>query len=376
MEAQAAERGTGETPIRVDVAMFGGPRAGKTSLLASMYRGVRGQVRQVGLGIRRRNQQTIDFLEAGTRALERLPEIVTEDPTLMGHRDAVPPTPAGTIRRFDFVLHGAGVDVAMLSFYDFSGEDIRDHAPRVSEALREADILFVAINTPAMMEAYASPDYDQLHLDWNLVDHFDLLLESWSGPPPALVMFCPIKSERWLQSPADAELLQRAVADMYSQSFALLQRPAFEGTTVIVAPVETVGTVSYRGLDRYNPANPPTAKNVVFSFQSSGNGGGEWNPRYHEQPFRWALLGVTRAVDYGAIHRGRGGGFIQKGLAWLGEKYEDTGLPKIKFVEEFWDNQTGLEKFQIATAELAEGRLLESPFHLVHKGVLMEPVKR
>lgn len=373
MTSSVAEQRRSKTPIRVDVAMFGGPRAGKTSLLASMYRGVRGEVRRVGLGIRRQNPETMGVLDAAHRALEQLPQIVSEDPGLMSHAAAVAETPPGRIRRFDFTVNGADVDVATLSFYDFSGEDIRDHAEQVTEGLRQADILFVAINTPAMMEAFENSDYEQLHLDWNLVDHLDYLLDSWSGPPPKLVMLCPIKSERWLHDEEGAELLHRATIEMYRQTLSLLERDVFEQTTVVLAPVETVGSVAYRGLDLYDPGAPPSRTNVVFTFERRADSNATWAPRYHEQPFRWALLNVTRAVDYGALARGTGGGQIQKLFAGLAERWENMPLPKINSIETFWDNRTGMRKFRTASAQLAEGRLLTPPFHLLREGALLAP---
>jgi hypothetical protein len=365
-----------ETPIRVDVAMFGGPRAGKTSLLASMYRSVLGETRRVGLKIRRVNPETIKMLDAGMEALQRLPEIVVEDPTLMGHPSAVPLNPPGEVRRFDFLLSGAGVDVATLSFYDFSGEDIKDHADHVGAALRRANIILVAINTPAMMEAYLNPDYEPLHLDLNLSDQLDHLLDAWSGSPPVLVMLCPIKSERWLHSDDDSELLREAVSEMYGHTLTVLGRDPFKPTTVVLAPVETVGSVSYRGLERYDPAAPPTHKNVVFTYERRGDGEAGWSPHYSEQPFRWSLLTVTRAVDYGVIVDGKGSSWWQKGLGYIGKFWEDSGLPTIGPVEAFLRDGSGLAKFKSAADTLSEGRLLDSPYHLHKSGLLMEPVER
>lgn len=362
-----------ETPLELRVAMFGGERAGKTSLLASMYRSARGEARRVGLSLSRKDEETMTLLDAAATALGELPRAVVEDPTLTAG-SGVATTSPGAVRRFDFLLSGAGVDVATLSFYDFSGEDIRQHASTVVDGLREANILFVAINTPAMMEAHANPDYDALHLDANLPDHLDHLLRSWTGPPPMLVLLSPIKCERWMHDEEGIEQLHAAVTEMYAQTLSLLRRDKFVGTTVVLAPVETVGSVQYRGLQTYDPALPPSAGNVLYEFELRTDGAGTWAPRFHEQPFRWALMAVARLVDYSAIVDGAGSSTTQRVLGSVGRWWRDRGYIEVESVREFMDRHTGLAAFHEAFTQLAEGRILDRPFALLEKGDLVKPL--
>jgi hypothetical protein len=161
---------------------------------------------------------------------------------------------------------------------------------------------------------------------------------------------------------------------MYGHTLNVLTRPPFERSTVVLAPVETVGSVAYHGLDRYNPDAPPTTENVVFTYRRRELSEGGWTPRYSEQPFRWSLLWVTQAVDYGTIAEGAGAGFAQRTLGRIGQWYVDSDLPRIKAVEEVFDDETGLGKFKAASAKLAEGRLLKPPYHVYRAGLLMEPV--
>ncbi|MGQ0623225.1 MAG: hypothetical protein ACT4PP_00980 [Sporichthyaceae bacterium] len=370
--AASADEGTApgpRTPIRVDIAMFGGERAGKTSLLASMYTSVLAEVRAAGLAIRRSGAGTIHTLDEAYDALERLPEHVRLDPTLSNL--GVSSTPTGTSRVFDFVVHGAGVDVATLSFADFSGEDIVAMAAHVLDTLRGAEIVLIAINTPALMQAHEDAAYLPLHLRANVPDQLNEILATWSGPAPLLVMFCPIKAEAWLHSEQGSAQLLGAVEQAYSQTLNLLARKTFETTTVVITPVETVGSVEFDGLRTYNEALPPSHTNVVYTWRAAAR---SWAPRYHEQPFRWALLAVTRAVDYGTLHLGAGGKGWQRLLARVGQAYVRTGLPKIASVERFWSDSTGLSDFRAATARLAENIATEAPCRLVQSGDLLKPV--
>lgn len=360
-------------PIVADIAMYGGPRAGKTSLLAGMYSAVAGEARAAGLEMRRRDMSTIRALDEAADALEALPNQVRADPLLSSGAGVVT-TPEGEVRQFDFILHGADVDVAALRFYDFCGEDIEKNAKVVQDGMRAADVLLVAINTPPMMEAYADSDLDGWHKRVNVPDQLDIVLGEWVGRVPMLVMFCPIKCERWLHDADGGKLVNEAVHRMYAQTFSILGRPKFADTTVVIAPVETVGSVHYDGYQLYDPAQPVSKSNVFPRWRTEE--GGRWSPHHHEQPFRWTLLGVAKAVRYGTIAAGTGGSWWQKALAVVGDWYLGTGLPKIHSVEQFWRDQTGLQTFLSATETLAEGRKLDPPFELVQAGALTRPVQR
>lgn len=369
MPHSSAQPTADTTPIRVDIAMFGGERAGKTSLLASMYTGVVAEARAAGLAIRRRGAGTIQILDAAYDALLALPERVAADPTLANA--GVAATPQGAARIFDFVVHGAGLDVATLSFYDFAGEDVAALAPVVLEGLARADIVLVAINAPALMQAHVDPAYAPLHLRANVPDQLDEILASWSGPAPALVMLCPIKAEAWLHSEAGSARLLEAVAAQYAQTLSLLARKTFAATTVVITPVETVGSVEFAGMAAYNPALPPGPGNVVYTWRPAAR---TWAPRLHEQPFRWALLAVARAVDYGTLHLGEGANPRRRLLARVGRWWERTGLPKIAAVERFWADRTGLAQFRAAAATLAASVETDPPCRLVQSGDLLEQI--
>ena len=82
---------------------------------------------------------------------------------------------------------------------------------------------------------------------------------------------------------------------------------------------------------------------------------------------------MTRAVDYGAIAAGQGGSWLQKLFARTGVWWEQTGLPKVRGIEAFWNNVTGLNAFKEATSRLASGRITDHPFEVIHNGKLTRP---
>ena len=361
-------------PMIVDIAMYGGPRAGKTSLLASMYSSVLGETRRAGLDIRRSNPDTIRQLDEAEDSLASLASQVANDPTLSSG-EGVASTQSGEARRFDFIVQGSGVDVAALRFYDFAGEDIANMSKVVRDGVHTADILLVAINTPPMMEAHKNPDLSQLHLRMNVPDQLSELLNDWSGPAPSLVMLCPIKCERWLHDPELTGELNNAVHEMYRATLSILSRDAFADTTVVLAPVETVGAVSYDGYQLYDPSAPPSHRNIVMRWRSEKSA--FWAPRFHEQPFRWAIFQVARGVDYAHVAQGEGGGAFQKLIAKFGHKWaNEWGLPKIRVIEDFWLDQSGVETFRVAAHHLAAGRKLDEPYQLIKPGRLTEPLQR
>ena len=363
-----------ETPINIRIAMYGGSRSGKTSLLAAMYENIVGTVRDVGLEIVQSDPSKTAVLEDHVDELRRLHRIVVNDPRLI-HASA-PRTDDTTTederegRAFEFVLSGSDVDVATLRFYDFSGEDIRRHAKVVVDGLKQADILLVAIDAPIMVEAAADGDYYGLHKRRNLPEQLDGMIRDWQGPRPSAVLFCPIKCERWTRGIADREELLDAFMATHRTILRRLEE-RFPGTDVIFAPVETAGSVAYDRLVAHNPDEPFSPVNADPAYVAIEP---SWSPRYSEQPFRWTLLEVTRHIGYAEIAAAGGGRFFQKLFAAVGTLYGRTGLPPLSAIEAVFDSATGLRAFKEATAQLADNRLLEPPYAVVVAGDITEAV--
>jgi hypothetical protein len=369
--ANALKSEAPDTPFTLNIAMYGGPRAGKSSLLASMYRGVAGEVSAAGLELGR-SKRSRGPLDDAYAALARLPDVVAADPLLQ--EVGVETTPMGSLREFDFIIHGAGVDIATLRFYDFSGEDLLKESQFAEQRLAEADVMLVAINTPAMMEAQANPDFRALHVDLNLPDQIvDLVATRKSTERPLQqVLFCPIKCERWLHEDKEGHILRSAVESQYRRALASL-KAGFKDAAILILPVETVGGVEYDGLELYNPAMPPSADNVVFRWRRNA-AAGAFQPANFRQPFLWTLLAVTKIVGYGAIASAKDAGLWKRFLGEVGKEWMSsswTRMLTIDSVKRFFDNQVGVTEFRTATDHLVGQRSTEPPCHVIQEGAVL-----
>lgn len=367
-------------PITYRIVMFGGQRAGKSSMLASMFMTMEPRAQDAGLRLRSLggavsslHQSYVDLIQMPAR-LQSLGAADTAD---IGTKPTVP----GEQITYEFALGSPKFDIASLQFVDFAGEDLITHESDVVAQIDSADSVLVAINTPPMMEAVEDPRWAPLHRLHNLPDHFAAAVDRWrgSGYTPDLVVLAPIKCERWISEASEVERLHEAVMRSYGSALSLLGRSPFkENTAICVCPVQTVGSVHYVGIERQVPTQPLSPGNVRMLFEATD--GGVYSPVNHEQPFLHALYSLVQGIDYEALTKVRGTSIPQRASARLGkwwEGFKQENLPKflhedadIPEIKDLIEKKSGLGHFRAGAKSLADARSTESPVRVLQAGTL------
>lgn len=240
----------------IKVMMFGASRSGKTSILASMY-SLRASVTNYGFTLRDRSEQ-----EEGQ---DTLLDSVLGMKNLLGARQGS--TRMGTLigsqgmSDYTFELGYSSypnVSPSDLTFIDVAGESFKSKSSdygRVCERAKECQILIVAVDTPALLLAQRRGDYgwdNEINCTDSLIDAVQNLginckKDADGKNPIKMVIFVPIKCERWLHSENSAEYMSqiaRQIELVYSESIAVC-RNRDSRTKVMIMPVETIGGLEF-----------------------------------------------------------------------------------------------------------------------------------
>lgn len=365
-------------PVRVNTAMWGGPRAGKTTLLAQMTAVVRFELeRRLGLNM------TGDFftLERLNAAREELAALVGEV-RAGGHgsKHGIFPTPPHQdVHRYSLGIANEDVTAGGMHFTDYAGERLKTlHTDPASEGILSeitaAQVLLVAVNTPPLMAALDFNDAEW----WDLHErtNFNRTLAEMARQrslAAKLIIFCPIKCERWISDNPDGTALRDAVIEGYKGAITEWQK---QKRDMFVIPVLTVGGVEF---DKFETDAPPGVPlnwtNAYDTYRASPNG--SLSPRYNEEPLRHIMHAVLTSVTFGSIAEDLLGevknhfkrleikGVLSKGfkfiLASWGDLYESSGLPSDEEIEDDFLAGTGLQEFRTAAEQLSSTRLTKPP---------------
>jgi hypothetical protein len=292
-----AEGQNGLNPqLILDVTVVGPRGVGKTSLLAALYDQFQAVIGQTNLalsavgttkGLLQRYRDQLAVFAMGRR-----------DPGLEGTR--------GVEEHFiELGTKKAKNLQVLLSFTDINGELLGGNAaslgPAVMEkfdtALQRSAVIFVAIDTPALMERDGAL-HDVINKPKAVAD---FIRDAARNKPDLLVVLVPLKCEKYMDNPTTANDLGRRVSAAYNEL--VRQLAALPGTRcgVVLTPVQTVGSMvfsRFEGADneeRFRPRQP---------------GVGTYAPRDTDQPLRWMLSFI--ANGYLNQHRG----FFDKLVRW------------------------------------------------------------
>ena len=237
---------------------MGGRRAGKTSVLAGLVNTmINGDIKNL-LAI---NDVTVIMpdQESLDNKIERLKESVK---SLSGKTFLVDDskTSSFTTHSLQFEIPGTRNNMT-IEFKDANGEfyesrasyDTHGGAPiskeQIIDAVKEADVYVIAIDTPYLMEAVNPGNElcdESINMAYNHVDDIHSYLtyiDDKDGADAKLVLFVPIKCEKWVHR-GEADKVTQRIKDVYKTVFKALDD--YKNLQVDIIPVETVGAIEFK----------------------------------------------------------------------------------------------------------------------------------
>ncbi|GAB1545466.1 hypothetical protein NUACC21_81420 [Scytonema sp. NUACC21] len=261
------------------ITMLGPSGVGKTTLLTALYEQFENTIGQTDL------QLTPDE-ESSAILQERLMELkgLLDDFEPKGGIRGTEGEPEH-LRSFIFGLGKKGKKPSLeLNFQDYPGgyhaaKATPEKKQFVKQLLNECVAVLIAIDAPALMEQKGKW-HEQINRAQQMTDLFKIAYQDLESP--RLVIFAPVKCEKYLQDEKSSKELLLRVKEGYAKLIDLFNSPALHTkVAVVVTPVQTVGSVVFSRVEMNS--NIPH-----FLFRKSSHDA-EYSPIDSEQPLRYLL---------------------------------------------------------------------------------------
>ncbi|WP_272146984.1 hypothetical protein [Spirulina subsalsa] len=192
------------------------------------------------------------------------------------------------LRHFSFDLGKRGKPpVLKINFVDYPGETHTTGTPQEKERIKgllvNSVAVLIAIDTPYLMEQNG-----KYHGDKNKPQLIkELFKQTYQDlDSPRLIIFAPIKCEKYVQDSRSAKKLLKQVEEGYSELIEFLKSDVFINKVVaVITPVQTVGGVVFSKMtygDRENKKDP-------YLYFRKVSHDAEYSPQDSEQPLRYLL---------------------------------------------------------------------------------------
>lgn len=232
------------------VLMMGGQRVGKSSALAAVMDSfINGSVKSILTAKDKTSLARIDG-ERQASIKSKLDEVKT---MLIQHDKKnilVDSGKTSKIWHYKLELAVAGCDDSMtMVFTDINGEFFDGgsiHQDEIISLVEEYDVFIVAIDTPFMMEARKKQLVNPIiNNKYNCIDSIHTFLTQINdkdGANAKLVLFTPIKCEKWAKENKLEEVTQ-AVLEDYTTTIKALVR--YKSVQIEVIPIQTAGSIVF-----------------------------------------------------------------------------------------------------------------------------------
>lgn len=188
-----------------------------------------------------------------------------------------------TEHQYPFILKGGRRDVRM-KFFDFPGGWLnpRDpgqsaHFSDVSAKIARSSVIIAVINSPYLMQ------YNGKYRDYAGIDEAEYIIESSLTPDSdKLILLVPVKCEKYLASPHDANELKETVKSSFAKTISLAgnSSPYHGKIAIALLPVKTMGNVQLSRFD-VRDGNPAQVFRRITDSP--------FMPEYTDQPLRYAI---------------------------------------------------------------------------------------
>ncbi len=264
------------------VTMLGHTGVGKTSLLCAMY----DQFDQI---IGKTNLQLTPETETKTILDNRLQELKeSAQKESIKIRGGLQATTQAKI--FSFDLGKTGVSPSLeIEFQDYPGDFLNPdnvHHEKIKNYIQESVAIVITIDTPMLMEKNG-----QYHDKFNKPDLiYDLLKSSFQNlNSPKLVIFAPVKCEKYLRENGGEEKLVNIIQEKYRNFLSFFSSDALiPYIAAVMTPVETLGSVHFSYIEK-----DPETEEFIFYFRKP-DPTKFYEPKNSEQPLRYLLRFILR----------------------------------------------------------------------------------
>ena len=250
------------------ITVLGPSSAGKTTLISSLYHELKQRFKREILDI-----EHCDALEGEYEKLaqsSRNPDhvVLLKDEGLIGTKEA---------KEYKFSLNDQGESLN-ISFYDYVGGWVTDKEfkqteqavndyHKVVDAVKKADVVLVVINTPYLMDAPDRKGADQTNNERCAVKCIeDILKEGLKlerTDRERLVVFVPLKCEKWMENPESRKELNNRVKALFDSTMKLGDDPdsKIKGRNpfaMLLLPVQTMGNMVFSTFRKDYPVDDET----------------------------------------------------------------------------------------------------------------------
>lgn len=231
------------------VLMMGGQRAGKTSMLAGLIETItKGKVKELV------EVQGVSSQEEANRKLEKSIESLKYHlVTSYGKTFLIDDNKTSAFDDYTLQFRIPNTDNYMkIVFTDANGEfyDMgRLHDAEIREKIRSYDVFLIAIDTPNLMEAVNSQNKscnEAINNSYNHVNDiytFMSELDDKNGADAKLVIFVPLKCEKWIKE-GKIDDVKKRIFTVYEPTLHALSR--YINVEMDIIPVQTVGNIIFQ----------------------------------------------------------------------------------------------------------------------------------
>lgn len=272
-------------PPKIRICMMGPRQVGKTSILTAIFKNAGDAV--IGSNVVfTADDKTILLLEERHNELKDMfyNKKIAERPD-------IGITASNMLNLFNFNLRINKATLG-LEIKDFPGEYLNDNPEEVNTYLQESDAVFIAVDTPHLMECEGKYNEARNAIQ-QVTDYFKA---NYALPQnEKLIVFTPLKCEKYYQD-GSMDRVTEKVMESYKELISFLETACRGKVACVVAPILTVGGIKF---DRFDTdANGAVAllksgipKRANYKFCTNPVC---YSPQFCEQPLYYLLSFIVK----------------------------------------------------------------------------------
>ncbi|MGP1386590.1 MAG: TRAFAC clade GTPase domain-containing protein [Thainema sp.] len=267
----------------LQITMLGPSGVGKTTLLTAMYEQFESNIGSVDLQLTPDEDSSAILQDT----LIDLKSLLDSFEVKGGVLSTEAPAGPDSLRSFTFGLGKKGKKPSLtLTFRDYPGiyhtkMATTDEKRFLRDLIVDSHVILIAIDTPSLMEQNGKY-HEKINRPQQIKDLFKNAYSKSDDNEPKMVIFAPVKCEKYLKKNLNAEL-EDAVKKGYQDLFEYFRSDGLSNwTSCVLTPVQTVGNVVLSRIE-------PDENGVLhFSFRKTRYDA-TYDPKDSEQPLRYLL---------------------------------------------------------------------------------------